>query len=97
MFQLVDFYDLVPGEKYLVGPNQWEWYYVKEMYYKQRYCVFESVKHSEPNNQYHISIQEDFYRFVPQKSTYPIGDGAPCRKSDCKTIARRRLFRMVKN
>jgi len=68
MFQLVDLYDLVPGEKYLVGPNQWEWYFVREMYYKQRYCVFESVKNAHRNNQYHISIQEDFYKFVPQKA-----------------------------
>jgi hypothetical protein len=68
MFQLVECYELVPGEKYLVGPNQWEWYFVREMYYKQRYCVFESVKHSKPNNQYQISIQEDFYQFVPQKA-----------------------------
>lgn len=68
MFQQVECYDLVPGEKYLVGPNQWEWYFVREMYYKQRYCVFECVKNAKPNNQYQISIQEDFYRFVPQKA-----------------------------
>ena len=67
MFQLVELYDLVPGEKYLVGPNQWEWYYVKEMYYKQRYCVFESVKNGHRNSQYQISINEDFYQFVSQK------------------------------
>jgi len=67
MFQLVEFYDLVPGEKYLVGPNQYEWYFVKEMYYKNRYCVFESVKNGHRNSQYQISINKDFYSFVSQK------------------------------
>lgn len=68
MFHSIEPEYLIPGKKYLVGPNQWELYFVKEMYYKQRYCVFESVKHSNPNNQYQISIQEDFYDFVPQKA-----------------------------
>ena len=38
------------------------------MYWRKRYCVFESVKNDKPNNQYQMSIQEDFYRFVSQKS-----------------------------
>jgi hypothetical protein len=67
MFRSIEPEDLVPGEKYLIGPHGDEWYYVREMYYKQRYCVFESVKHSKPNNQFQISPHTDFYEFVPQK------------------------------
>ena len=68
MFRPIESYDLVPGEKYLIGPHGYEWYYVREMYYKKLYCVFEFVKHSKPNDQYQISPHTNFYEFVPQKA-----------------------------
>ena len=67
MFRSIEPEYLVSGEKYLIGPHGYEWYFVKEMYYKQRYCVFESVKYSNPNNQFQISYHTPFYQFVPQK------------------------------